>query len=340
MEETIKKSIPVVILIILLVLSFIVLKPILLSIIFGFILAFIFSPVYKFLVKITKSPNFSAFFMCIFLILLIILPIWFFTSTIIDQAFKIYQSAQKIDFVTPLKMVFPSLFSSDQFAQEIGSILHSFVVNTSNSLVNSLTQIILDFPTLLLQLLVVFFTFFFALRDQDQFVEYMKSLLPFSKPVQDRFIHSSKEITSSVLYGHVIVGLIQGIIVGIGLFIFRTPNPFILTVVAIILGILPIIGTVAVWLPVMIYFSLHGNITAVFGILVFGLLSGLADPLLRPLFVSKRANVHSAIVLIGMIGGIFAFGVLGILVGPLIIAYLTIILEIYRDQKSPAQQEK
>jgi len=321
--------------ILLVVLSFFLLKPILLSIIVGIILAFIFNPVYVWLNKSINSKNISAFLMCFLLILLIIFPIWFLTPILIDQSFKIYLASQQIDFIQPLKNIFPSLFASEEFSAEIGSILSSFVTKMTNFLVNFLSKVILNFPTLFLQLLVVFFTFFFVLRDKDSFIDYIKSIMPFSQDIQNKIFKSSKEITSSVIYGQVIIGILQGIAVGIGFFIFKVPNPLILTLLACLAGIFPVIGTTIIWLPVVIYLFIAGNAFPAIGVAIFGIISSFLDNFIRPIIVSKRARIHSSIILISMIGGLFLFGVLGFILGPLIIAYLLIILEIYRDKNFP-----
>ena len=78
-----------------------------------------------------------------------------------------------------------------------------------------------------------------------------------------------------------------------------------------------------------------GNTFSAIGILVFGAISSTVDNFLRPMIVSKRTNLHSAIVIIGMIGGLFMFGILGVILGPLILAYLIILLEVYRKRTFP-----
>ena len=323
------------ILIILAVLSFLLLRPILLSIIIGIILASVFTPIYTWVNKLIKSKNLSSILICLFLIFLIVLPMWFLTPILIDQSFKIYQVTQQMDFVAPLKAIFPSLFASEEFSAEVGSILYSFITKTTNSMVNSLSKLILNFPALSLQFLVVFFTFFFVLRDQRQFASYIKSLLPFSKEIEKKLFASSKRIAISVIYGQIIIGIIQGLFVGIGFFIFKVPNGLFLTLLACLAGIFPIIGTAIIWLPVSIYLIIGGNTLPALGLIIFGLISSNIDNLLRPIIVSKRTNLHPSLILIGMIGGLFFFGILGVILGPLILAYLLIILEIYRKKKSP-----
>ena len=334
-DKAFKKTGSVVLFTLLVILAILVLKPVFISIIVGLILAFIFTPVYDLINKHIKSGNISAGVIVVLLLIIIILPVWFLTPIILNQSFSLFQATQQIDFVSPLQSVFPSLFASEQFSSDVGSVLSSFSSKVANSLVNSIAQIILDFPRIALQLMVVFFTFFFVLRDKELLIEYVKSILPFSKEVEKKLFEKSKIITSAVLYGQVVVGIIQGIIIGIGFFIFDVPNALLLTFLASLAGIFPIIGTVIVWLPVAIYLFVAGNMVSAWGVVIFGLLSSNIDNFLRPIIVSKRAKVNTGILLVSTIGGIFFFGILGFILGPLIISYLLVLLEVYRGKPTP-----
>lgn len=335
-ENYFRKITTTVILIILAVLSFFLVKPILLSVIIGFILAFMFSPVYDLLLKLVRFKNLAASIICIILLLIVILPLWFFTPMLINESISLYHASQQLDLITPLKAIFPSLFASQEFSQEVGSITQSFITRMINSLVTYLGNILLDFPTLLLQIFVTFFIFYYAIRDKEKIISYIKSLLPFSKEVEKKLFESTRDITFSVLYGNIIVGIIQGIILGIGFFIFGVPNAFILLIVGILVGIFPVLGPSMVGIPVAVVMLLAGNTFAAWGILVFTLISSLSDHIFRPLFVSRKTQLNNAVVLVGMVGGFLFFGILGFILGPLILAYLVIILEIYRNKNIPS----
>jgi predicted PurR-regulated permease PerM len=333
--ENFRKIITGVLIIALLVLCFFIIKPIFISILFGFILAFIFYPVYNIIFKITKAKNFSAALICLLLIVIFVLPLWYFTPLIINQAFKLYLFAQQIDYVSVIKQIFPSTFGSEQFATEIGGMIKSFIIKGGNSVLDSLSKIILNAPTLLLHLVVVVFVFFFALRDKKELLQYLKSLSPFATEINDKLFKSSKDITISVLYGTVIIGAMQGVVLGIGFFLFGVPNALILSVLGIIVGVLPILGPMIVWIPVLIYLLvINASITTILGILIFGIFSSNMEHIFRPILIAKYSQLHSAIVLIGMIGGVFLFGVLGLILGPLILAYLIIILDVYRETEN------
>jgi predicted PurR-regulated permease PerM len=333
MDETFfRRMTAVVILAILLVLSFFMLNPILLSIIVGLLLAFLFSPVYDRLHRVIKPRSIPALIICIVLLLMIILPLWFFTPTIIDESIKLYHTSQQLDLVTPLKAIFPSLFASKEFSQEVGSITQSFITKLTNSLMNYVSSILLNFPMVIMQIFIIFFVFFYALRDKDEILNYIRSLLPFSKEVEKKLFDSTRDITWSVLYGNVLVGTIQGIILGIGFFIFGAPNPFLLLIFGILVGILPVLGPSIVGIPVALILLVNGNPFSAFGILAFTLLASISDQIIRPLFVSRRTKLHNALVLTGMVGGFLLFGILGFILGPLILAYLIIIIEVYRNK--------
>ncbi len=332
--DYLRKLMTISLIVILVILSFFLLRPVLLSIIFGIILAFVFSPLYDWLKKIIKSKNFSSLICCILLILIIFLPLWFLTPVIIQESFNIYVQSQKIDFVTPIRNIFPALFSSEEISAEIGSAISTFISKTMNSMLNSLSGVILNFPTLALQFLVVLFTLFFVLRDKEKLVDYVKNLLPFSKEVEKKLFESTAGITASVLYGQIIIGLLQGFIAGLGFIISGVSGALFLTLLATLAGIFPIIGPAFVWAPVAIYLFVQGNNVAALIIIIFGAASSLIDNFLRPLIVSKRTRLPAPLILIGMIGGIFFLGIIGIILGPLIIAYLIILLEIYKSRKS------
>lgn len=332
MEElNLKKTTIAIILAILMILTFLLLKPILMAIIMGIILAFIFSPIYNWLYKSIKLKNISALIVCALFIGILILPIWFLTPIILEQSIKVYQASQQIDFITPLKKIFPSI----EFSSELGKNIRVLATNATNALMNRFAQFLLNFPSLFLQFLVTLFTFFFILRDSKELVEYIRSLLPFSKETEKKLFENTKGITSSVLYGQVIIGIIQGILVSIGLLLFGISNALLLSSLAIIAGVLPIIGTTIVWLPVAIYLFMAGDNFAAVGLTIFGIFSNVADNFIRPIIISKRTVINSPLVLIGMIGGLFLFGLLGLILGPLILAYLLIILEVYRNQRTP-----
>lgn len=314
------------------VLAFFLLEPLILIIVFSLILAFVFQPVYKKLSKFFRSKNFSAFLICLVFALLIIVPVWFLSPMLVEQSFEIYEQAQGTNFAEPIKQVLPDTAASNDLSTQIGSSIHSFVTDLANSATNLFSNMITDFPVLVLKILVLFFTFFVALKEQESISSYIKSVIPFNEKIKNKLFRASRGVTSSVIYGQVILGILQGLLVGAGLFIFGVENALLLTIVASLAGVFPIIGTAIVWVPTVILLFISGSYLPSFGILVFGVIASIADGIIKPIFISRRVSMHSALVLLGMVGGLLLFGIIGVILGPLILAYLFIVLEIYRDK--------
>ncbi len=319
---------------ILMILSFIILKPILLSSIFGLILAFIFYPVYKILFKWVRSKNLAALIICTFFIIIIILPIWFFTPLVIRQGFEMYTSLQRVELAPALQEFFPSIFSSADFTQTVSVAFDTMVSRAASGILNSFTNLLLNFAVILLHVFIILFLFFFGLKEGDKYVEYAKELFPWTKETGEKIFKRFSDITYSVINGQVIGGIFQGLSAGVGLFIFGVPNALVLTIFSTILGVLPVIGPWLIWVPVSIFLFISGRPFAAIGLLIYGsVIVSWIDTIIRQIIVSKKTNINQAVILVSMIGGLLVFGFLGLILGPLIISYLILLIEIYKSKK-------
>jgi len=319
-EKIFKDVITAVLIIGLFILAGLIIKPVAISILFGILLAYIFYPIYRWILAQIKSENLSAFLVCLILLSIVLIP----TILILTN---VYLGLQETGFVTIKDSILSFLSSS--------GLSSTLLTNSLNEIIENLKNFVLDLPIILLQFFIVIFVFFFSLRDGRKAIEYLRSLSPLSKEIENKFFMQFKGITNSVLLGQVVVGIIQGLVAGIGYFIFGVPYALILTLLTMLVGIIPLIGPWLVWVPVNIYLFLAGRTGAGLGLLIYGfIIISWLDTIIRPLIVSKRTEINSAIVIIGMIGGLFVFGVLGLILGPLILGYVLLIIEIYRKKRT------
>jgi len=315
---------------ILVILTFLIIQPIIFPIILGILLAYIFYPFYGILKTKIKNENLSAFLVCLALMIIILVPLIIIFTTLINQILSIYLSLQSLDLTQIARQIIPD----SEFSTAFASSLNTFISQKLAKTIAGFSDFIIDLPVNLLKLFLVFFVFFFTLRDGSKAMQYLKSLSPFKKETEAQFFKHFKDVTFSVLIGQIIIGIAQGIIAGIGYFIFGVPNAIFLTILTIFAGIIPLIGPWLIWVPVDIYLFSTGNAGAGLGLLIYGLLLiSWIDVIIRPLVVSRRTKMNSAIVIIGMIGGLFVFGILGFILGPLILAYILLIVELYRRNK-------
>ncbi len=313
------------------ILAFLIIKPIIYSIIFGVLLAYIFYPVYNWLFKKTKNKIFSALIICLGLLILTFLFVAVILTAFLKQIIEFSVLLKGINFVELIRDSLPESLISPEISKTLADSMKISLSKLLEKLTSDTGKFLLSAPVMLLQLAVVFLTFFFSLKDGKEALDYFKSLAPFSKELQEKFFKHFRDITNSVLIGQIVVGVIQGLIAGIGYFIFRVPNALSLTILTVIIGVIPLIGPWLVWVPVDIYLFAIGRTGSAIGLLIYGVfLVSWIDNIIRPVIVSRKTKINSGIILIGMIGGLFVFGVLGLIIGPLVLAYVLLLIEIYR----------
>ena len=223
---------------------------------------------------------------------------------------------------------------SPDIASSLAVNLDNIIGQFFTTFLNQFKNLLLNLPSLAFQFAVFLFTFFFAIRDSDKLGEYVRSLSPFSKTTEKKLTQEFRGITNAIVFGQVLIGLTQGLALGAGLFFLGIPNALILTFAAALLSIIPVLGSWIIWLPVTIFLFTTGKTFAGIFLLLYGaLFVSSIDNLIRPYMLSKRSTLPLALSLIGTIGGFFFFGIIGLILGPLIIAYTLIIIEFYRQGK-------
>ncbi len=316
--------------ILLVVAAFLIVKPIVLSIIGGLILAYMFLPVYRWTYKLIKGRNTTAFLITLLFLIIVLVPLWFFIPIIVDQVFELFNLTQNIDFSKIVQSVFPS--SGEQFQQQITLVIIKFFGNITSSIIDYLISFIQNLPTVLLNIAVILFVFFFALRDQEVLKEFVSGISPFKKEKESILVKRFKDITSSIIFGYVIIGALQGLMLFLGLLIFGVPKALTVSLFGTFAAMLPMVGPWLVWIPVAIFMFANSSLgIAVLFTIYCVLFVSTTDNILRPLIIARKTGTSSVIVLVGMIGGLYVFKIIGLILGPLILSYLILFLKAYKD---------
>lgn len=330
-ESEIKKFSIILLIVLVGVLSFYLIKPVLFAVIGGLILAYILNPIYKRIVRVVRNRTLAAFIMLALVVLVIIIPIWFITPLVIQQVFEIFRASQTLDVQKFVNALFPT--SSEAFTTQLTVTVGTVISKLSSSVLNSLVNLFLDLPTIVINLFLAGFVLFYALRDSESLAQFASGVSPLNKSKEKILVEQFKGITDSIVYGLFIVGLIQGILAGIGLLIFRVDNALVLTILAAFFSVIPILGPYVVWVPVTVFLFASGNTGVAIAYLAYNaIIVSSMDNILRSYIVSRKTNISPAIILVGMLGGVFVFGIMGLLLGPLILAYFLIILRSYKDK--------
>jgi predicted PurR-regulated permease PerM len=188
----------------------------------------------------------------------------------------------------------------------------------------------------LIGFLLMLFLLFFFLRDGVAMSSRLKNLIPMPKARKQELFEYLGAVTRAVVFGTLLTALLQGTLVGIGFAIVNVPSPVVFGVVAAVVALLPLGGTALVWVPATIVLAVQGRYGSALFMLLWGaLLVGLIDNFLKPLLISGRAEVPTLAAFLGVLGGLAAFGPIGMFLGPVILA-LAIALMRWAEENRPA----
>ena len=185
-----------------------------------------------------------------------------------------------------------------------------------------------DVLSVLFQMAVAFMLLYFIFRDGERFMVSLRSSSLIPADDMDVIARETGEVISAVIYGVIFTAMLQGVLGGIGFWITGLPAPVLFGAVMFILAIIPFAGTALVWGPAAVYLLYYGMIGKGIFLIIWGLLAvGMIDNFLRPYFISKRLGFHVVLSFIGIVGGMSAFGLLGVFLGPLLLALMMRLFE-------------
>ncbi|WP_129641316.1 AI-2E family transporter [Peristeroidobacter agariperforans] len=167
------------------------------------------------------------------------------------------------------------------------------------------------------------FMLFFFIRDGGEMVQTARELIPMAEAHKAKLFDHLAAVTRAMVYGTGMTALIQGALVGIAFLIANLPSPIVFGVIAALFALLPFGGTALVWGPAAVVLAVQGRWGWAIFMLAWGaILVSLVDNVVRPMLVSGRANVGTLTVFIGVLGGLAAFGAIGLFLGPVVLALI------------------
>lgn len=274
------------------------------------------------------------------LLFVVLLPIVLLSAVFVGQAVNVGQS------VTPIVVNFlkePGSFSEylqrlpfyDElmpYEDQLTSRVAGSVDALGKMLAGGLTSIALGTVNFLFVTVVFFYTLFFFLVDGEKVVESILYYLPLHDSDERVMLNKFTSVTQAMVAGTLLIGMLQGALAGIAFAIAGVPNAVFWGTVMAVLSIIPGIGSALVWVPASVILIFQGSLAAGIGLLAFcALVVGSIDNVLRPILVGKHTDMHELMIFFGTIGGLFMFGMAGLLIGPLIASLFLTIWEIYGE---------
>jgi predicted PurR-regulated permease PerM len=178
----------------------------------------------------------------------------------------------------------------------------------------------------LVSFFLMLFLLFFLLRDGQSMLMHLMRLVPMDPERRGRLLHYLSDVTRAVIFGHALTAVIQGTLVGVGFAIAGLPSPVVFAVFAAIAAFIPAAGTGFVLVPAVIYLAVSGQWGWATFLAIWTALVGTSDNVLRPFLTRQQASVSTLTVFVGVIGGVAAFGFIGSLIGPVVLALMVALL--------------
>jgi len=340
-QDTINKAVLLALVAVISLLFLTMIQQFLVAIFMAAVFAAMSHPVYAKLRLWLGGRSYLASLISLLLLLIVVLiPIVILTMVFIGQAVNVGQS------LTPIVVNFlkePGSFQEvlekipfyealipyeDQVTNQIASAVEAL----GKLLVSQISTIALGTVQFLFVTIVFLYTLFFFLIDGGKVVHAILYYLPLRDHEERLMLHKFTSVTQAMVVGTLLIGILQGALAGIAFAVVGLPNAVFWGTVMAVLSIIPGVGSALVWVPASIVLLAQGSFGAGIGLVLFCVLVvGSIDNLLRPVLVGKHTDMHELMIFFGTLGGLFMFGMAGLLIGPLIASLFITIWEIYGE---------
>jgi predicted PurR-regulated permease PerM len=234
-----------------------------------------------------------------------------------DRLYEWLRNLPGFDFIAP-------------YRDQILSRLAAIAGDVGNYFVRGLSAATTGTVAFFFQFFIFLYALFFFLMDGDSILRKILYYLPLSSKDEDRLVDRFSSVTRATIKGTLVVGIVQGGMAGVGLAVAGIGGAVFWGTVMVILSIIPGIGTALVWAPAVIYLIAVGKVLPGILLAVYcALVVGSVDNLLRPRLVGKDIKMSDLMVLLGTLGGLMLFGLVGFILGPVIVALFVTIWDIY-----------
>ncbi|MFC3958016.1 AI-2E family transporter [Halovivax cerinus] len=321
------------------VVGYLLVEPFLQYVLGAGLLAFMLRPVHLRLAA-SVGPRISAALLTLLVLLVAIVPLIVLSVIVLATAAEFVDQLERGDVETvqeSLRSLFVDRFgvSTERMEQVEGALESGIedaaytasetVLSEFVSIINTTIHTSFGFMTLL-------FLLYYFLLDGERFLDWVRHVAPLHDAVQDELLSEIASVTWAVIFSHLLVAIVVGVLGGVGFAVAGLPNVAFWTVVMIVVTILPVIGVWLVWGPAVVYLLSVGAVVPALVLLVYGLaILSLIDNYLRAIFVDQGSGLHPAVVLVGVLGGIYLLGILGLFLGPVLLAVFKVSLAVFSE---------
>jgi len=315
-------------------LIFLIYKPFLSVLFFAGIFAVILHPITSWLLRFSRGKrNIAAAITLLLAAVFIVIPLYFFSLQIFNESSGLYQAIAQGGSGSVFEKIATAVNQSvNQVFPSFNFQLQMYVGNLLDFISRNIASVVTGTAFAMLQILLVMLSTFFFLKDAPFFMHGFRYLSPLDDKYDQKVLETLERTINSVFRGALTVAIIQGTILMFLFYVFRIPNPFLWGSLAMVLALIPGLGTALVFVPGILYiFLVHNNLAGI-GLAIFSILChGAVDNFIAPLLYGKGMSVHPIFIMFSVLGGIMFFGPLGFIFGPVVFSVFIALFGIYQE---------
>lgn len=313
-------------------LFFLIIQEYLMALLLSATCVFLTRDTYLRLAKKTKNPAFAAFMLIFLILVIIVVPSYFLLSSVISETSNLItfgNEALHSDKLSECDFNFCRTIENN--IEFVDTIIQTIIQRAGEYLTNSYSMIIGSVTKFFIGTFIFILGYFFLQKDGDKFMKYVRRIIPMKEEYKTALFMRFKDVTTEVFRDSILVAMVQGGLVGIGLWFVGMNSPVFWGIVASFFALIPMIGAGIVWVPVNIYLFLIGDYVNGIILLLYGtIIISFSDNVIRAYLLNKKVSIHPFIIFLSIMGGLEVFGFMGIFLGPVIISLLISVLQLYK----------
>ncbi|MBS1752536.1 MAG: AI-2E family transporter [Ferruginibacter sp.] len=284
---------------------------------------------FKLIYKRKWKKGWTAILFILGCILIVSLPIYLSITLVSPKISAITQNQDKI--ITAIKSV------SDKVAEETGIVILSG--ESAKTVVEKITAflpgVLNSTIVVITNIIMMFFLFYYLLVNGRDAERYLARVIPLKNENVNILASETKMMVKANALGIPIISIVQGLVAALGYWIFKIEDWGLWAFVTGVFAFFPLVGTMIVWVPLVIYLIIQGDNWNAIGLAIYsGLITGNVDYLARLKLMKYMGDVHPLITVLGVIVGLNLFGFIGLIFGPLLVSYFLILVKIYINEFS------
>lgn len=328
-------------------LFYLLMAPFFSPIAYATILVIVFYPLYQRLLRVFRIPSLTSIIMCLIVLIVIVGPMVYLLATLAGEAqaaldfmTEKYQSGELANWelgnIPGWETIKEQLARfTDEENLKLESVVVSGVSFISGLLKDQLTTIIANTGRTFFYFGLMVFSMFFFFRDGDMLVRKISALIPLTSDLVQNTMQELKNVVEATIFGGVVVALLQGAAGGILFFFVGIPSPMFWGAMMAFLSFLPLVGAFLIFVPAALILIFGGHLAEGIIVLVVGILIiSQIDNFVRPWLIAGKTSMHTLLLFFSILGGIALFGLLGIVLGPVIAAVMLTLMRIFETRLS------